>query len=102
MAESPPAGSSGSGAEASTSGSSDVRVGEERKDSCVPKFDALWFCYCESSTCQCMCSTGRWLLRAGHPQQHLPPPPPAAADAASPASPPRVPQRRSTRCSNTT
>lgn len=27
--------------------SGSVRVGEENKDSCVPKFDALWFCYCE-------------------------------------------------------
>lgn len=31
--------------------SSSVRVGEENKDSCVPKFDALWFCYCEWRGC---------------------------------------------------
>lgn len=31
----------------STSGSDTLKVGQENKDSCVPKFDALWFCYCE-------------------------------------------------------
>ncbi|KAI7845859.1 hypothetical protein COHA_000593 [Chlorella ohadii] len=54
-AAAPSSSEQGSSAAASTSGgvrgsggmndSSVVRVGEENKDSCVPKFDALWFCY---------------------------------------------------------
>lgn len=38
---------SASGPAGSSSRAEEVRVGEERKDSCTPKFDALWFCYCE-------------------------------------------------------
>jgi hypothetical protein len=40
-------GPSSSGIASSSGKPEEVRVGEERKDSCTPKFDALWFCYCE-------------------------------------------------------
>ena len=43
-----PSTSSATAVDADGASSTDaVKVGEERKDSCVPKFDALWFCYCE-------------------------------------------------------
>ena len=55
-----PSTSGGSGAAAAAA--EDVRVGEERKDDCGPKFDALWCCYCE-----CCC---------GLPSSRAPPLPP--------------------------
>jgi hypothetical protein len=46
-----------------------LRVGQADRESCTPKFDALWFCYCEWQLPRRSCS--------------LPPPPPL---------PPHLPQ----------
>jgi hypothetical protein len=112
MAEPAPA-SSNSGVEPSTShssGSSDVLVGEERKDSCVPKFDALWFCYCESAACQCMRRRGADAPPPCWPQAEAVAAAAAAARLPEALTPPRLAasprrhhlQRRRTSCSSTT
>lgn len=37
----------GSTSAPSSSGIEGLRVGQADRESCTPKFDALWFCYCE-------------------------------------------------------